>query len=161
MTTPDADKKTLSQAAGIPTSTEVLVQKACGIVLGLDDARLAKRGCDPEETKALAQALIDGGLDAVEVPQPNSEPDEVPPDLMEPPVTQPDSDPVDPEADTGSGSGEGEAEGEDRNPGKLSYEDVDSMNKKELQSLAKDCGLSTSGSKTDLFNSVVEYLGLV
>jgi hypothetical protein len=35
------------------------------------------------------------------------------------------------------------------------------MNKKELQSLAKDCGLSTSGSKTDLFNSVVEYLGLV
>lgn len=103
--TPDADKKTLSQASGIPTSTETLVLKACGIVLGLDDARLAERGCDPEETKALAQTRLDwrGGLDA---PQPDPPVDDVDDVDPEPPITQPDGTPVDPDADTGSGEGD-------------------------------------------------------
>jgi hypothetical protein len=65
---------------------------------------------------------------------------------MEPPTTVPDGAP--------------EA-ADERNPGKLTYEDVDAMTKSELKTVCKDCGLSTSGTKTDLFNDVVEYLGLV
>jgi hypothetical protein len=34
------------------------------------------------------------------------------------------------------------------------------MTKGELRTIAKDCGLSTQGTKTDLFNDVVTYLGL-
>jgi hypothetical protein len=145
MPTPEADKKTLAQASGIPTKTEALVQKACKTILGLDDAVLIKRGCEPADVKALAQQLTSGVVPQVEPV--NAEP--VPNELMEPPTTVPDGEP-----ETGS------EEGEDPNPGNLSYEDIDSMTKAELKSVAKDCGLSTSGTKNELFNEIVEYLGL-
>lgn len=158
MPTPDADKKSLSQAAGIPTHTEVLVQKACKTILGLADSVLIKRGCVPDDIKALAQQLSSAEVPQASAPMVPFDNKEVPDELMEPPTTLPDGEP-----ETGSDSGEGEAEpeSEDKNPGNLTYEDLDQMSKRELQGLAKDCGLSTSGNKSDVFNAVAAYLGLV
>jgi hypothetical protein len=51
MDTPEADKKTLAQASGIPTKTEALVQKACKNILALPDATIAKRGCEPGDCR--------------------------------------------------------------------------------------------------------------
>lgn len=144
MATPDADKKQLSQAAGIPTHTEVLVQKACKTILGLDDAVLEKRGCVPADIKALAEQLSGGA-----VPQPTADFSDVTEEAGGVDVPNELTD-----------SGEGEPV-DDKNPGSLTYEDIDAMTKNELKELAKDCGLSTSGTKNDLFNMVVEFLDLV
>jgi hypothetical protein len=150
MPTPEADKKTLAQASGVPTKTEALVQKACKVILGLDDDVLARRGVDPADVKALAAQLSSGIVPQAAEPTEPVNANDVPPELMDPPTTVPDGEP-----ETGSD------EAEDPNPGHLTYEDIDAMTKSELKDVAKDCGLPTSGTKTELFNSIVDYLGLV
>lgn len=132
------DKKMLSQATGIPTHSETLVLKACKVALALSDALLAKRGFEPGAIRAAAEKIANNVLPPPTVPA-VEEP--VPEELLEP---APAPEPV-----------------EAKNPGHLSYDDLNAMTKNELKDVAKDCGLSTIGTKNELFNAVAEYLGLV
>lgn len=63
--------------------------------------------------------------------------------------------------DTGDTGGGTNKHVNENNPGNLTYEDISAMSKGELKALAKECGLSTDGSKPDLFNNVAEYLGVI
>lgn len=136
------EKLFLSKIVFNTGSSPLTKEKLAQAVIAMPPNKLASRTDDPEEALAVARKVL--GISA----EPDSEPEPASDPVLSPPWE--DSPIPSPHEDDGD-----EADSE-----ALSLDQLEGMNKSELQDKAEDLGLDSSGLKAEIFDRIVEFLDL-